>query len=217
VLSDLQRAFLVKGDSPRRGYDKVYDVMHERLLEPLRSYVAERPQIAAFREATERLLQADENGLEWHHCCVLLRGLTRLKLDPRSAAILLLSLIQGLTRDRMDDAAAHRGPLAELLAGEGGPRRKLDSVLADLARAACAPALVDMATRRRQSWWLTPDEIQSQLDAPPDVETDAFAMASALRAPAGALRSIVRQLADRIAVSTPSRQPATPSAAEART
>src|SRR5262249_59826269 len=73
VLNSLQKAFLVKGDSPRRGFDKVYDIMHERLLVPLRELVRTRPEIASFRETAARVVQdhTDVRPLHLAHCMSL--------------------------------------------------------------------------------------------------------------------------------------------------
>jgi hypothetical protein len=103
VLDALQKAFLIKGDSPRRGFDKVYDVMHERLLVPLRELIATRPEVALFREAAERIAQEDagERGLNWRHCQALLVGDHRAVWNSRAAGILLSSLLREVDRDRL--------------------------------------------------------------------------------------------------------------------
>ena len=200
LISRLQSAFLIKGDNPRHNLDKVYDVMHERLLEPLRQYIANYPSIAAFREAAERLLQADEGGLYWNYCSELLKGWKRLSLDPRSAAILLRSVIQELNESQFATAHMEGSPLYAF-SPQPSAREKVGSLLKDLAKLAAGPApTMPITERASRSWWLTTEEVASRLEAKPNLQADCHAILSAIRHQEGALREVVHQLADRVVV-----------------
>jgi hypothetical protein len=70
-LTELSRSGLCTAHSC--GFDKVYDIMHERLLAPVRELVAGRPELLIFREAAERITHAGSwRGLNWQHCQALL-------------------------------------------------------------------------------------------------------------------------------------------------
>jgi hypothetical protein len=204
MLFLLQRAFLIKGDNPGRSYDKVYDVMHERLLGPLRALIAKHPGISAFREAASRISQVDGRGwLDWNRCCALLSGWRRAAWDSHSAGILLRSLIQELTRERLGDMARRRGSVAEIAPPDQEPLVWLREIFAKLAlETAIPPVRALPAERWRLSWWMTPAEVQRRTAEPPDREWDALAMASALWSGRGLMRDKILQLAVRLSNSS---------------
>jgi hypothetical protein len=203
VLDALQKAFLVKGDNPRRGFDKVYDVMHERLLVPLRELIATRPELAAFREAAERIAQEDawERGLNWRHCRALLAGGRRVVWNSRAAGILVSSLIRELDRDRLADLWQSEGDRDPSVPQGTTPLHWLRDKLCELAAASAQRpdlAAVSATDRNRLSWWMTEEEIAARVDAPPDAVADALALQSGLQGPAGRMRRELVGLAERL-------------------
>ena len=201
VLEELQKRFLIKGDNPRRGADKVYDVMHERLLEPMRALVAERPDLGALRQAAIRATEGDaaRAGLNRQDCALLLRARARLALDGRVAGILLKSLAKQI--DRIDDGSAIR--LREL-SGLDESEQALDwwrGIMAELSATAAGPAPPALAPGDRMEgrWWMSSDEVELRLEQDPDRDRDLLALASAVRAaPSEANRARLKRLAGRV-------------------
>jgi hypothetical protein len=202
VLDYLQRAFLIKGDSPRRGFDKVYDVMHERLLSPLRELIARRSDVALFREAAERveLEDASERGLNWRYCQALLTGSHRAVWNSRAAGILLSSLVRELDPERL--AALQRcdtnpyGPVPQGTRPIDWLRSKFRE-LADASAKSPDPTAISVADRARLSWWMTEKEIAARVDARPDEYSDLLALRSGLQGPSGWMRQELEALAVR--------------------
>jgi hypothetical protein len=204
VLDDLQRAFLVKGDSPRRGFDKVYDVMHERLLAPLRELIATRPDVALFREAAERIAQEDasERGLNWRYCEALLAGGHRVVWNSRAAGILLGSLVRELDPERVAGLRLRDGdPNASVPQGTE-PIDRLRGKLRELAKAAArppGPTAISSAERVRLSWWMTEEEIAARVGERADEAADVLALRSGLQGPPGWVPRELEGLALRLA------------------
>jgi hypothetical protein len=201
VLEELQKRFLIKGDNPRRGADKIYDVMHERLLEPMRVLVAERPDLAALREVAARASERDavRAGLDLRDCALLLGARERLALDGRVAGILLKSLTEQV--DRIEDRALIR--LRELSGFDDG-EAAMDwwrTILAELSTTAVAAAPPTLGPRERLegSWWMSSREVDLRLEQDPDRDRDLLALASAVRAPPSeANRGRLQALAGRL-------------------
>ena len=202
VLEELQKRFLIKGDNPRRGADKVYDVMHERLLEPMRTLVEERPDLGALRQAAVRATEDDaaRAGLNLRDCALLLAARARLALDGRVAGILLKSLAREI--DRIDDSSAIR--LREL-SGLDESEQALDwwrGILAELSATAAGAAPPALAPRDRMEgrWWMSSGEVELRLEQDADRDRDLLALASAVRAaPSEANRARLKRLAGRVA------------------
>jgi hypothetical protein len=214
MLAWLQSAFLIRGDNPRQGADKVYDIMHERLLPSVRDLVGNRPDVAAFRAAAQRVAESDATStrLSWPQCLAILRTWPRVVWDSRSAGIVLDSLIQNFRRDRFDRSA---------LLGERAPERRTDadgaadqrplmsqgdidvwwrSRLAELAQATTAdgdPSVLP-AGRLQALWWLSAHEMAAVVDASVDPEVDELALQSALHGAPWVMRQAIRTLAQRL-------------------
>lgn len=161
ILDELQRLFLIRGDNPRRGSDKIYDIMHERLLEPVRGLAFSRPDVIAVRDAADRVGQANavRYGLGWPDCRVILKAIDRLALDSRAAGIVLSALLE------IDPNPTSTSPLNEFggLCGDVEQRRWFETMLVRLATLAAAPAPADMgfASREAAEWWMTAEEFDA--------------------------------------------------------
>jgi hypothetical protein len=163
LLERLQRLFLIRGDSPRRGSEKLYDIMHERLIEPVRNLVTTRPDILRLRSAAARIVQpeAARLDLDLEDLSIVLQSAERLHLDARSSGILLSGLLQLDPRDR-DKARVTR--LARDC-GASDPWGWYRRTALDLARVASLPApdRQAWASRLAGDWWLTQPEVQRAL------------------------------------------------------
>ncbi len=212
MLDWLQRAFLVKGDNPRRGSDKVYDIMHERLLQSVRDLMADHPDLAEFRDAAERAAQADtvSTGLTWSQCVAILRCWDRVAWDSRSAGVVLSSLIRQFSREKFERFKANRaraagkgrtdGRQAQLIPVGQEPDVWWRDRLAQLARAATlgGDASLSPLARLQTSWWMNVDEILARIKEPPDPEADELALQSALHGPRHLMRGAILELTRRL-------------------
>jgi hypothetical protein len=188
VLDGLQKAFLVKGDSPRPNLDKVFDIMHERLVSPVRQMVEARPEISEFREATERVTQpeASERGLSWPQCRILLIERDRISWEARAAGIVLSSLLRQVSAERLSELQqATDGLGASPPGGSKENRDWLRERLRELAHICMQPPpeIVSVADRLRLSWWMTAAEILGRLQGPRDVAADELALKSGIQGP----------------------------------
>ncbi len=204
VLEDLQKRFLIKGDSPRRGADKVYDVMHERLLDPMRKLVAERPDIAAAREAAERAVQrnATRAGLSLSDCRALLACRHRISIDPRVAGILLRSLLEQI--DCLSDTGFSRIRETAELTEEDQPLEWWRGILLELTDLAASPSRpsVSATSRFERDWWMSAEEIENYLAEPEGGDGYWLALASTIRGtPSSTNRWRIEQLAQRVGAS----------------
>jgi hypothetical protein len=207
ALDALQTAFLVKGDNPRHGFDKVYDIMHERLLAPVRELLKNRPDIALFREAAERIVQEDafESHLNWRQCQALLGAGRRAVWNSRTAGIMLSSLVRQLDSERLAAIRPRDGERAGLMPRETEP---IDW-LRDLAEASARSADPDCASitdRVRLSWWMTAEEIAARVAAPPDLAADLLALQTGLQGPRGWMQQELQTLASRLCGEVPRRE-----------
>ena len=206
VLEVLQRAFLVKGDSPRRGYDKVFDIMHERLLTPVRELFDGRPEITLFREATEAATQANasERGLSWRYCCALLSASQRIVLDSHTAGILLSSIIRELNIGKLKKYSPDRDSRDRELGLSIPPGVDPQDWLRDRYRELAAKCAASMeprpkaAERTRISWWMTQEEITKQISIANDSAGDELALKSVLQGPVGLMSREIGILARRL-------------------
>jgi hypothetical protein len=216
ILDGLQRAFLIKGDSPSPNRDIVFDIMHERLAAPVRQIVDERPEIALFRDAAERVAQREawERGLDWQQCLVLLRARNRITWDARSAGILLASALREATKDRLVDLER------EGIEASSGSQPALDWLREryhELGRAAAAPppsmtpeeVTAFTAKRIATSWWMNAAEIRVRLEQAPDPAADELALRSLLHGRPGWLRNELTRLGYRVAFGGASSNPPT--------
>jgi hypothetical protein len=196
LLLELEQTFLIKGDSPRRGFPKVYDIMHERLLQPLRDIVAAEPGLIEFREAADRLVRTDagRHDLSWRYCRALIVARGHIAWDARSAGILLASLIA--------NEQLLRGDLASLFPHDADRKSALRTFLCLLAdNTALRPDVRQASTPRARAddgWWMSWGEIIDAIEQPTNSLTDELALQSLLRAPAALTRDRLRQLAARL-------------------
>jgi hypothetical protein len=201
VLQELQKKFLIKGDNPRRGADKVYDIMHERLLEPMRAMLAERPDIMAVREAADRADQRDalRAGLSFPDCRALLSSRSRLSPDARASTVLLRSLLS-----QMDPLGEKESTRLRELSGlheKDELVRWWRSTLLELTAAAGGSSSGDHALIRRaeDGWWMSDEEVAAYLQGSGTADGDWLALVSTLQARPGAgTRETVERLARRM-------------------
>jgi hypothetical protein len=194
LLFRLQKAFLVRGDSVGPLREKVYDIMHERLLGAVRNLVARSPRIAAFREAAERIVQADvRDHVDWQHCCTLLANEERAFWDTASIGMLVRSVIREMSRDRSQQVVAIDRRNGDESRVESHPR----DVLARLA-ARAANSVAPARHLRDRVRWISPDEVLARAAQYPDPVTDKLAIESALRTLPGVLRGAAATLALRL-------------------
>jgi hypothetical protein len=207
ILKGLQDAFLIKGEDLGRSRSKVYDIMHERLLTPVRQLLAQQPDIAKFREAADSLMQegAWDQGIGWEDCLTLLRARRRISWDSRSAGILLASLLRVLTRERCDmldniDVAAHAtgdGSAPHTVPARGHLRAQIE-ILARACGEAPRRADLTYAGRANLHWWMSQQEIREQLAKPSQAQADEFALLSLIQGPGGWMRKELRDLTLRL-------------------
>lgn len=204
VIDGLQKAFLIKGDNPARSHEKIYDIMHERLLSPVRQLVDSQPAVALFREAADRISQLDapDQGLSWRHCAALLASNRSTVWDSRSAGILLSSLLREMTPGGLTELQQTRTGSTSMNPGETRVPDWLRDWLRKLAEACSqrvpADEEISTAERGRMSWWLSAEEIRSSLAGEPDDQTVELALQSGVRGPAGWMRPELRALALRL-------------------
>lgn len=171
VLQELQRLFLIRGDNPRRESDKLYDIMHERLIEPVRQLVASLPRINQLRHAAQRITQpaAAQLDLDMEDLSIALNALDHLNLDSRSAGILLCGVLQLDPRSR-DKARVKR---LALECGEEDGLGWCRTTAVRLARIASGPAPADRkaADRLASEWWLSESEIERSMATSPSPST----------------------------------------------
>lgn len=163
VLQRLQSLFLIRGDSPRRDSERLFDIMHERLIAPVRSLIRTRPDVVGLRRAAAWIVQPDAARLDLEFDdlrCVLLAD-EWLDLDARSAAIVLSGLLR-LDRHDRDKARFERLAFEH---GETDSEAWYRQTTTRLARRAsgAAPAETSAATRLAGGWWLTETEVQQVL------------------------------------------------------
>ena len=204
VLGELQRVFLIKADSPRRNMDRVYDIMHERLLAPIRQLIEEKPAIAQFREAAERANQQEavERGIDVHHCRSLLAEYSRVDWDSRVAGVLLGSLLRELTSEVRGELFQRKGIFGDLVPANMEPRVWLHGRLRELAEVCAQPPPVEdgptIADRAKLRWWMTAAEIAQVAGSDSDDATDALSLRSALQGPMGWMGAQAVRIARRL-------------------
>ncbi len=201
ALKELQKRYVIKGDNPRVGADKVFDVMHERLLGPLRQLLEDRPKYRLTREAIDRAVQptALRSHLTLADCKTILAARKRLALELCGlAATILVSLMEHV--NSQGENAARRFKDVASLADD--PEHWWGSILTKFVATARGPRPENPSGQRKHvddDWWMTGREIDQSL-GPKGAPNDWHALASALHGrPSERNRTRMEQLIARIA------------------
>jgi hypothetical protein len=207
ILKGLQDGFLIKGEDLGKSRSKVYDIMHERLLAPVRAMLARHPEVSEFRTAADRLKQpgAAEQGIGWHNCLLLLLARRHVVWDALSAGVVLLSFLNADARSRAKSfntlSPRSRSAARDANSSTAALGDRLRRRISRLAEACFRPADPEkwpIATRSGLSWWMSEREILDRLAAPPERDADEFALKSLVQGPPGWMRQELRQLLGRL-------------------
>lgn len=163
LLERLQQLFLIRGDNPRPGSEKLFDIMHERLIGPVRAIVELNPEVTQLRNAAVRIEQPDATkaGMDFEDLRIILLSYHRLNLSARAASVVLAGLL------RLDWTDRDEGRVKKLAeeCGRDDAETWYRDMLERFATGAGAPGAAEIRAdwRLEREWWLTDDEFRAEM------------------------------------------------------